>query len=150
MQFSRKNPGRLFKFDDNDTGDHLAEYLIKSLPTHAADGLKANRADTGVLIGQTLRDAVLTTLRQVASNAAGAKAHLSGDRIIELVKAISERVAVKREDVGLPDLGSKEWLAIYRSLLARALTTGEIPKLIGDDNKPTPEGEALIKKLLAA
>ena len=114
------NPGRLFKLDPNDPGQTMAAQLI-AVVLRSAGGILENdslKAKT-VLFGKTLREAVIILLRATSGNAAAAEANMV--KIEDLITELNELVA-KHPD----KFGSKEWLYLFRDLLA-ALLAGKEP-----------------------
>jgi hypothetical protein len=96
--------------------ESLAASLIAKLLTAASGQLRdgAGRAVGAVMFGDTLKEAIVVTLRAASGNAV--RATLNQDRLLELVDALNA-LATSRE---LP-IGRKEWLFLFRGLVAQAL-----------------------------
>jgi hypothetical protein len=111
-----KNPARLFRLDPARPEESLAASLIAKLLATASGQLRdgAGRAVGAVMFGDTLKEAIVVTLRAASGNAV--RATLNQDRLLELVDALNA-LATSRE---LP-IGRKEWLFLFRGLVAQAL-----------------------------
>ncbi len=108
------NPARLFKFEANQS-DHLATQLITTLLTGAADALALpNGKERTVLAGAVLREAISITLQSAAGNAQSIKDHLP--LVKELVDELNQ-LAIENH----LEIGSKEWLHLFRALLGSVL-----------------------------
>ncbi len=109
------NPGRLFELDASDPDDVLAGKLITTLLGAAAEATRApDRKARNVLYGATLRKAIEIALRATAGNVGDTREHLA--KIDEVVRKLNELVTDNHERYG-----NKEWLQIFRQLLAGAL-----------------------------
>ena len=116
------NPQRLFKLDNNNPKQTLAAQLISML-LHTASGLIDSTPDSrSVLFGGTLREAVTILIKATAGNPAAARANL--DKIQTLLTKLNEFIAANPQQ-----FGSKEWLRLYRLLLAGALDGHALPEL---------------------
>lgn len=117
------NPGRLFGLNPNSMEGQLAADIIGRILLAAGNDLtNPSRIAGPVLIGETLREAIIVTLRAISGNVQ--QAFAQKDKIGLLATKLDEAVATR----GL-QLGGKEWLRIYRAFLPDVLNTGEIPTL---------------------
>ena len=119
------NPGRLFGLGEKSLKGKLATDIIGRFLKAAGDDLVRDSREVGpVLVGETLREAIIVTLRGIAGNVEQAFYH----RIeIETLATTLNDAATAR---GLT-MGGKEWLRLFRALLPGVLTKGEIPELGG-------------------
>ncbi len=143
------NPGRLFGFDASGPEGYVGEQAIRQILSTTASDLRAARESGQVLFGDTLKQAITTTLRAMAGNAVGAERALSDAKLAALVDQINKLMSVKGAH-GAFEYGSKEWLALYGALLSRLLADGNVEAIIGPDNTLTASGQALVEKILAA
>lgn len=121
------NPGRLFGLSDTTLQGRLATDIIGRLLQAAGDDLvRADRPVGPVMVGETLREAIIVTLRGIAGNVE--QAFTTRVQIEKLAVKLNEAAAAH----GLK-MGGKEWLRLFRALLPGVLTDGEIPVL--DDAK---------------
>jgi hypothetical protein len=117
------NPGRLFGISDKNPKGLLANELISRLLRTASEDFLTVEGRVGpVLVGETLRDSIITALRAVGGNIGGALTNL--DKIDALAKNLNQ-VFAKRQF----DMGGKEWLRLFNELLPGVLRTGELPVL---------------------
>ena len=120
------NPGRLFDLDGSEPNEKLADELIKRVLKTASDSMQsAGRAGGAVLFGKTLREAIVILITATAGNAAAAKVHLA--TIDTTLTSLTTFVAENKED-----LGSKEWLALFRHLLTAVLGGQVVAELTTD------------------
>jgi len=116
------NPARLFKLEENQ-GNPLATDLITALLTGAANALALpNGAERTVLAGAVLRDAIVFALQSAAGNAQSISKHL--ERVIELIDELNQLAVEKHLEIG-----SKEWLHLFRALLGSALDGTKVGNL---------------------
>lgn len=118
------NPGRLFGINAKSANGMIAADIIGRLLKAASDDLvRADRTDVGpLMIGETLREAIIVTLRGLGGNLENASAQ----------QAKIEDLARKLNDAAVPrrlSMGGKEWSRLFRALLPGVLTKGEIPVL---------------------
>jgi hypothetical protein len=132
MEEAVANPGHLFPIDDTSPGGALAVQLIKGLLGTAASELKKGRSNGTVLFGNALREAIIQTLQIVSGNVKAATTNQAA--LISLAEQLSALVSAQPSKYG-----SKEWLIVYRSLLARALKGSPVGTLT----------EAVIDNILA-
>ena len=115
------NPGRLFGFVTADTPEgRIAAEVISSLLNSAAKDLNVDAREVGpVLIGATLREAIVITLKALGGNLNAALEHRNKIQVLadELNKAASTDGRI---------FGGKEWLRLYMELLPRVLAGGDI------------------------
>lgn len=111
------SPGRLFPVAER--GDGLGAALIADLIRVASDDAARGRAAGGVLFGATLQAALGIALRAAASQATIAAA-----RRPDLAALAARLCALARERSG--EIGSAEWLALYRLLLPRILAGEQV------------------------
>jgi len=117
------NPGRLFGISDKNPQGLLASELIGSLlRTASADFLAVEGRVGPVMAGETLRNAIITTIRTTGGNVESALTNL--DKVDALAKSLNQAIA-KRQFT----MGGKEWLLLYRALLPGVLRTGQLPSL---------------------
>jgi hypothetical protein len=117
------NPGRLIGVSGTGAAGTLLSTLIGDLLTAAAAAWKKRgRAGGTVLFGATLRDAALISIRAAAGQSAAAL--LNSAKVKELAAQLTELVAAKASE-----LGSKEWLCVYRALITQVIETGDLPQL---------------------
>lgn len=121
------NPGRLFGLSETSLEGKLATDIIGRLLKAAGDDLVRDGREVGpVMVGETLREAIIVTLRAVGGNVEQA---FSRRTDIEILATKLNDAADAR---GLT-MGGKEWLHLFRALLPEVLTRGEVPQL--DDAK---------------
>ena len=114
------NPARLFKLDPNNPSGVLCGQLIGMVINAASDA--ACDPDTGpsaVLYGKTLRDVIVVTLRAGSGNPDAVRTHII--KVEAVVKKLNELVAGHSQN-----LGSREWLHLFRLLLPSALEGHEL------------------------
>lgn len=117
------NPGRLFGLNDKSINGTIAADIIGRLLKAAGDDLVRDGRTVGpVMIGETLREAIIVTLRGIGGNVEQAFERRSD---LESLATTLNDVAAKH---GLT-LGGKEWLRLFRALLPAVLAKGEIPAL---------------------
>lgn len=117
------SPGRLFGLNEKSLNGMIASDVIGRLLAAAGNDLVRPGQTVGpVLIGETLREAVIVTLRALGGNVTQAFDR-RGD-IETLATRLNDAVAAR----GLT-MGGKEWLRLFRELLPGVLTKGEIPVL---------------------
>src|SRR5262245_52655113 len=97
----------------------LIQSLIKVATT---DGSTNGVSGPAVLVGDTLREAIITAVHAGAGNADGIAAH--SDAVASLAKELCDRV---RAAPGR--LGSKEWLWLFRNLVGATIDTGSFGDL---------------------
>lgn len=117
------NPGRLFGASDDPSHD-LAPQLL-SLLIRSAGEIAANKDNRSVLFGATLREAAAILMEASSGNFAAIR-----DRVEELEDAVGELnefVAANAER-----FGNKEWLRLFRVLVARLLAGADVPALTLD------------------
>ena len=116
------NPARLFRLGQG-AGDQLAANVIGVLLTGATDVLAApNGPERSVLAGTVLTEAITIALRATSGNADALARHLQG--VEDLVSALNE-LAVEHPMA----FGSKEWLHLFRVLLASVLEGTDVGEL---------------------
>lgn len=121
------NPGRLFGLNDTSLNGTIASDIIGRLLKTAGDDLvREDRTVGPVMIGETLRESIIVTLRSIGGNVEQA---LERRAALESLAATLNDVVAKH---GLT-MGGKEWLRLFRVLLPDVLDKGEIPIL--DDSK---------------
>lgn len=117
------NPSRLFGLKASTTTTEVAAPLMEGLLLVAATQWKQlGRANGNVLFGATLREAAIVTLRAAAGNAKAALDNV--DKIKRLAETINSIVTAAPERYG-----SKEWLRLYRVVIARILQSGKLDDL---------------------
>lgn len=126
------NPQRLFALRNGAPAPPATALIQGLLEAAAGDCTDGGRAARSVLFGATLREAIITTLRAAAGDAAGAAANLGG--VKTLAQKLCEIVGAQADQ-----LGSKEWLCLYRASLGQVLERGTLPDL----------GDARIAEVLA-
>jgi len=127
------NPGRRFGISDRNPQGLLASELIASLlRTASTDFLTVEGRVGPVMVGETLRNAIITTIRTTGGNVESAVTNL--DKIDALAKSLNQAIAQRQFA-----MGGKEWLLLYRALLPGVLRTGQLPSLT----------DAQINKILA-
>lgn len=126
MQEAAINPGRLFGLNTSSQEGLLAATIIGGILGAAGEDFKkADRKVGPVLIGKTLREAIIVTLRGISGNVE--QAFEQHDTINTLATKLNEAVATR----GL-SMGGKEWLKLFRTLLPDVLSKGTIPTLDDD------------------
>ena len=109
------NPGRLFRLGEKS----LKGKLLKA----AGNDLSRDGREVGpVMIGETLREAIVVTLRGIAGNVEQAFSRRTD--IETLATKLNDAAAAR----GLT-MGGKEWLRLFRALLPGVFSKGEIPEL---------------------
>ena len=120
------NPGRLFEIVDGDPSGTLAVKLIGAVLGGAGEILaKPDIMKKSVLFGQTLREAVIIVLHATSGIPAAAGKNLG--QIEELVKDLNQLTAQFSDQ-----LGSKEWLRLFRILLPTLLEEQPLGELTLD------------------
>ncbi len=113
------NPGRLFGLDDASPGEALAAQVIGDLLKVASAAWSTGRDGGSLLAGATLRDAIISALRAAAGNAIAAA---SDDKpVMAVAEAINKVVAQSPQA-----FGSTDWLLLFETLVAEALTSGKV------------------------
>jgi hypothetical protein len=108
------NPARLFKLDDQSNKVPAAK-LIAVLLKGASSALKLpNGKERSVLAGTVLREAVTIALRAAAGNVKAIQDHLP---LVEKLITQLNKLAVENH----LEIGSKEWLHLFRALLGSVL-----------------------------
>lgn len=114
------NPGRLFGFVTAETpAGRIAAEVISSLLNSAAEDLNVDAREVGpVLIGATLREAIVITLKALGGNLNAALEQRGKIKILadKLNKAASTDGRI---------FGGKEWLRLYMVQLPRVLAGGD-------------------------
>ena len=117
------NPGRLFGLSEKTLQGQLAEDIISRLLKAAAEDLARQDREAGpLLIGETLREAIVVTLRGIGGNVE--EAFNRRTEIETLAKKLNEAAATRSLT-----MGGKEWLRLFRALLPDVLSKGVIPEL---------------------
>ncbi|TCT02368.1 hypothetical protein [Aquabacter spiritensis] len=124
-----RNPGRLFGLDGAAPEQHLATRIVARILAQAETALKVSgRADGAVLLGDTLADAICETLKVAAGNADRAAKNLPAlDALLVRLNALAVAPADR--------IGAREWLFLFRTLVAGALDTGTLPASDADLRK---------------
>lgn len=128
-----KNPGALFGIDSEASPErHLAVSLITTLLATAGEGFNEQRRPGALLFGETLREAMLATLR-AAANSARALTATDADGMSNAVAAFVTRLnnMAAGQDRTLR-MGASEWLYVYRWYIAHVVDSGR-PEDISDD-----------------
>lgn len=121
------NPGRLFGLSDKSIDGMISADIIGRLLKAAGDDLvREDRTVGPVMIGETLRESIIVTLRGIGGNVE--QAFENRPALEQLATTLNDAAATH----GLT-LGGKEWLRLFRALLPGVLANGEIPVL--DDSK---------------
>jgi hypothetical protein len=117
------NPGRLFGISAKNPQGLLANELIgRLLKTASEDFLAVDGRVGPVMVGETLREAIITSLHAVGGNIESALVNL--DKIDALAKNLNIEIAKHQFT-----MGGKEWQKLYMELLPGILRTGELPVL---------------------
>lgn len=117
------NPGRLFGLSDTSIDGTIVADIIGRLLKAAGDDLVRDGRTVGpVMIGETLRESIIVTLRGIGGNVEQA---FTNRPAIENLANVLNKVAAEH---GLT-LGGKEWLRLFRSLLPGVLASGETPEI---------------------
>lgn len=117
------NPGRLFGINEESIqGTIAADVIGRLLETAGDDLVRAGRPVGPVMIGETLRDSIVVSLRAIGGNVK--QAFENREAIADLAEALNDAAAAQ----GL-SMGGKEWTRIFRSLLPDVLATGDVPSL---------------------
>lgn len=122
-----KNPARLFRLDPARPEESLAADLIARLLGAASAQLRAGdgRGAGVVMFGETLEQTIVSTLRAASGNALRAASNQEG--LLALVDALN--ALATRQDV---PIGRKEWLFLFRALVAQVLQDPAGVKLDAD------------------
>jgi hypothetical protein len=106
------NPERLFKLDvDQVLAGQLMSTLLEAASVALAEPTQAKRS---VLYGDTLREALLITVRAASGNAGAVREHLAEIKLLSV--SLNTFVIENHEEYG-----SKEWLRMFRMLLQAVL-----------------------------
>jgi hypothetical protein len=117
------NPGRLFGISEKNPQGLLASELMgRLLKTAGREFLAAEGRVGSVMVGETLREAIIISLHTVGGNIENALVNL--DKIDALARNLNE-VIVRRPF----SLGGKEWQKLYMALMPGVLRSGELPVL---------------------
>jgi hypothetical protein len=106
--------------------NYLAVHVVRILLSSASNALRANAtAPSGrrrgvVLFGDTLREALIATLRAAADNAA---ILAQGPRHLELLKEFLDQLQDFTQAQG--GLGAGEWLWLYKRFVAHVIVLGD-------------------------
>lgn len=117
------NPGRLFDGVSRATGGLIGTAVItRLLEAGATDLADGGRGRGGVLFGETLRQAIVIALEASSGNVRAAIEHEVDlqNLAVELSKLVREHS---------DELGSREWLRMFRLLLHPVLAGDEVPAL---------------------
>ena len=112
------NPQRLF--NGTVPGGGIGVGLIGDLLSVAQ--VAGGRAQGSVLFGPSLRDAIILVVQAVAGNIDAAVTNQAG--LKDLATTLTNRALMKSGQ-----LGSKEWLLLYRMLIGRILQGGAVGTL---------------------
>tara|TARA_R110002110_G_scaffold414147_1_gene643159 strand:+ start:15120 stop:17021 length:1902 start_codon:yes stop_codon:yes gene_type:complete len=115
------NPARLFGLNEKSLNGMLADDVIRRLLNAASEDVR-KQGGNSLMVGETLRFAVITTLRGIAGN---------------VDKALSNRVQIEtlanKLNAALADktyeFGGKEWQHLFKMLLPSVLKNGTVPEL---------------------
>ena len=113
--------------------NYLAVHIVRILLSNASNALRASAAaPTGrrrgtVLFGETLREALIATLRAAADNAA---VLAQGPRHLELLKEFLDELQSFSQDQG--GLGAGEWLWLYKRFVAHVIVLGDAQPIRAD------------------
>lgn len=122
-QEAASNPKRLFGINDKSIGGKLAVDIIGRLLKAAGDDFSRTDREVGpVMIGETLRDSIIFTLRAISGNVV--QAFEQRAKIEDLAAKLNEAVGAR----GLT-MGGKEWKRLFNQLLPQVLAKGEVPAL---------------------
>jgi hypothetical protein len=122
-QEAAANPARLFKLDPDNPDQTLAAKLIGGVLKSACTIIdKDSMKEKTVLFGNTLSEAIVILLHATAGNEEAARKYLSG---IEKLIGELNTLAIENSD----KFGSKEWLHLFRVLLATVLDGTEIENI---------------------
>lgn len=117
------NPSRLFKVDPQNPQSVLAGELLILVLKSAGEVLREpDRKSRTVLYGKTLREAMIVILRATSGNPQAARERM--EKIGELVSRLNDFIASHGDRYG-----SKEWIRVFRLLLASVLEGQPIPAL---------------------
>ncbi len=116
------NPGRLFGLDPGNQRDTIAAGLISTILRAAASIVASPQQSRAVLFGRTLREAISIAVRATSGNPQAALQRMAV--IAELVSKLNLFVAEHARQ-----LGSKEWLNLFRVLLGSVLDGQDLPEL---------------------
>ncbi len=108
------NPARLFKLETPQSNP-LASQLITTLLTGATEALALpNGEERTVLVGAVLKEAITIALQSAAGNSQSIADHLA--LVKELVDELNQLIVENHLE-----MGSKEWLHLFRALLGSVL-----------------------------
>lgn len=142
------DPGRLFGFEDDTPAGHLAERAIGQILAATAADIRGSRKRGEVLFGDTLKRAIVFTLRGMASDAAAATVMLADQKLTKLVRELNELMQ-KADPDGEFTYGSRDWLALYRGLFEKLLADGRLVQILGGDGELTADGRLFVEKFLS-
>ncbi len=131
------NPGRLFGLKEDKDVEAIGTEIIGALLQTASESFKTlGRNGQGVLFGDTLKEAIVVTLRSTGGNVAKVASPEGQAALKKLSKNLNQIVG------GSPkEFGSKEWLRLYRSQIGSVLKTGKFEDLTKADMLRILEGE---------
>ncbi len=115
-----RNPGRLFKLDDNDPLEELGSKIISGILTAAYEDYKVTDSpDKFLAFGETLRTSIVTALQHASGNVKNALQNL--DALETLVRNLNQVIKQRSEE-----LGAAEWQTLFRKFVSTALDQGKV------------------------
>lgn len=127
-----RNPARLFGIGLSNPEAELGVAVIKKLLARSAANLRdGGRTGGQVLFGETLKDAIVVSLKATAADTTVATAKVP-DAIDALAarldKMITEPEPRDGHDVIGFQIGARQWSWLFRNLVADVVATGEMPQ----------------------
>ncbi len=144
-----RNPGVLFSVDNGDgVGHEIGLTLVQHVLAKASNLLQMDGRKTGsVLFGETLREALLATLKAANANLVrsfdGRDQDYQSAHIQELGKFIDKLNAVSDSDDARTTMNADEWLYVYKYFIAHILEygPGAVDQLDAEDIVEALRGE---------
>lgn len=119
-----RNPARLFKIDAQTPEEQLGVILISRMLARAAASFNSTGRSGGfVLFGETLMEAISTTLKEAAGNAERAMRNDSLQALDTLCDRLNDLATTGLDGTRI---GAAEWLWLFRKLVAGVLDSGKL------------------------
>jgi hypothetical protein len=128
------NPGALVGLDPEDTGEAVLTGLLATVLTVASQTIttiteggrkRVVRAAGDALFGETLKDALVLTIRAATSNIKAVADPASEEALKQLVQWLTEETKRRAGGGAMAEgerLGSKDWLLLYRHFLPQVFS----------------------------
>ncbi len=133
LEEAARNPARLFGFEVTTPESELGVAVIKKLLVRSAAVLsQAGRKEGQVLFGETLKEAIIVSLKATAADTT-VGATLLPDAIDDLAVRLNKLIVAPASREGEPatgfQIGARQWLWLFRELVADVVANGKMPDL---------------------